>query len=153
MIRHGLRRDGYIAWVERLARRLGVADSIDWLGALDGPAIVTELHMAAAAIIPTFVESYCLAMAEAMCVGTPVVASFTGGTSHLGCDGQTCLFFQPGDVAMLAYQVIRLLESTSLARSISAAGRRVALSRHCTEQVAGAQLTTYQQMLAEQTHK
>lgn len=121
--RKGIRMDGYVRWINRLVRQAGMEEQVEWLGTLSAAQIVQELQSAGAALIPTYVESYCVAMAEAMHVGTPTVASFTGGTAHLGRDEETCLFFPPGDTPMCAYQIERVLKNRELAERLSARAR------------------------------
>jgi glycosyltransferase involved in cell wall biosynthesis len=147
--RIGIRQEGYIRWINALIRELGLEGHIEWLGPLPADRIVKELQMAGAALIPTFVESYCVAMAEAMRVGTPTVAAFTGGTSHLGRDEETCLFFPPGDAAMCAFQLERLFKDSELARRLSQQARQTAAPRHNRRFIAGRQVETYREILAE----
>jgi glycosyltransferase involved in cell wall biosynthesis len=146
--RSGVRQNGYVRWLNALARESQLEGHVEWLGALSALDIVRELQSAGAALIPTFVESYCVAMAEAMRVGTPTVAAFTGGTAHLGRDEETCLFFPPGDVAMCAYQLDRLLADQELALRLSHQAREVALVRHDRTRLVHSQIDTYCQVLA-----
>lgn len=143
----GLRRDGYIHWVAREARRLGVADRIVWLGPLSAEQIVRELQSCAAMIVPSFMEGYCLGLAEAMLLGVPSVVSFAGGAACLAENERSALYFTPGDVAMCAWQVERLLADPRLAGRISSEARAVAVERNAPEQVVRTQLAIYAQLL------
>ena len=96
--------------------------------------------------MPSYVESYCLAMAEAMRIGTPVVSAFTGGTGHLGQDNQTCLFFPSGDVAMCAYQLERVLRDREQAERLSRQARETAAVRHDRANLVRRQIDTYRQV-------
>ncbi len=144
----GLRGDGYRRWLQTEVDRLGLGDQVHWLGPLPAARIVEELAASAMMVIPTFVESYCMALAEAMFLGTPTVVSFTGGTSFLGSDNETCLMFPPGDEAMCAYQMERLLADADLAWNISRAARAVAVPRHEPQATAQAQLAFYKKILS-----
>ncbi|MCE9545323.1 MAG: glycosyltransferase [Planctomycetia bacterium] len=144
----GLRRDGYLHWLSSEIRDLGLERNICWLGTLSAPQIVAELRTASAALVPSFIESYCMAMAEAMRIGTPTVASYTGGTAYLGSDEESCLFFPPGDAAMCAYQLERILSDPDLARRLSLRAREIALLRHDQQRIAQGQLAIYEQVLA-----
>ena len=97
--------------------------------------------------MPTFVESYGVALAEAMLLGVPTVVSFTGGTSFLARDEESALFFPPGDVEMCAYQAERLIKERDLAERLSCQARNIAQVRHDPKQVLQRQLTTYHQVL------
>lgn len=147
--REGIRQDGYIRWANRMIRQLGLTDAIKWLGPLNAEQIVSELKNAAAVVIPTFIESYCLALVEAMMVGTPTVVASTGGTMHLGKDEDSCLFFPPGDEAMCAYQLERVLTDKELALRLSQESRKIAAFRNNRQRVVQRQLEIYRQVVEE----
>ena len=146
--RPGVRQDGYVSWLIREAERLGVNQRVDWIGPLTAKALVAELQAAAVVVIPTYVEGYCLALAEAMSVGVPAVVAFVGGTSHLGKNEETCLFFPPGDEVMCASQIERVLRDTTLASRLSRNGRQVSQVRNEPRHVIEMQLTIYRTVLA-----
>jgi len=147
--RPGFHQEGYIAWIEREIHRLRIESNIVWLGALSAGRIVEELSNCSAFVLPTFVESYCVALAEAMVLGVPTVVSFNGGTSYLAKDNETALFFPPGDEAMCAYQLERLLVRPELSEQISSRARATALQRHDPYKVTHRQMEIYQSVLAE----
>jgi glycosyltransferase involved in cell wall biosynthesis len=133
----GLRREGYLTWVNRLAAELGVADGVVWLGSLSAQQMAEEMRGASAVLMPSFVESYSMALVEAMQVGAPVVSAFTGGTAFLGRDEETCLFFLPGDAAMCAYQMERVLTDQALALRLSRQGKSAVAARHDLGRIVG----------------
>lgn len=147
--RSGLRTGGYVRWLNALIGDLHMEDCVDWLGALSGTEIVRELQAAGAALIPSFVESYCVAMAESMWVGVPTVAAFNGGIAHLGRDSRTCLLFPRGDVAMCAQQLERVLTDAPLAAGLARQARAAALARHDRATLVARQITTYRHVLAQ----
>jgi glycosyltransferase involved in cell wall biosynthesis len=145
--RVGVRQDGYMRWIDRMIRQMGLVDAVEWLGPLDAEQIVAELGNAAAVVIPTFIENCCTAMQEAMAVGTPVVVSYVGGIPSLGKDEESCLFFPPGDEAMCAYQLERVLTDKELALSLSRESRRIGIVRNDRQRVVHRQLEIYRQVL------
>jgi glycosyltransferase involved in cell wall biosynthesis len=145
--RPGIRQDGYIRWINRQIGQLGLSGAIEWLGPLNAEQLVTELQNAAAMMLPTFVETYCLALAEAMRVGTPSVVAYTGGTGYLGKDEETCLFFPPGDANLCAHQLERVLTDGDLAQRLSRESRKVALIRNDRQRIVRRQLEIYRQIL------
>lgn len=147
--KHGIRQDGYVAWLNREAKRLGVETNLFWLGHIPTIDLVCELQKCSVFILPTFVEGYCLALAEAMMLGVPTVVSFTGGTSFLAKDENSALFFPAGDEAMGAYQLERLLTDRFLAKRLSCRAREVALVRNDRERIIKRQLEIYRQVIAE----
>lgn len=125
----GIRRDGYLHWLESLAARLGLAESVEWLGRIGSPQMAEELASCSVALVPSYIESYCMAMAEAQRVGAPVVAAYTGGTAYLGQSETSCLFFPPGDVPMCSFQLLRALRNEKLSAELSRSGQEAALKR------------------------
>lgn len=145
--RHGIRQEGYVAWLNREARQLGVETNLRWLGPLTADQIVAELQQSSATLLPTFIEAYCLALAEAMIIGAPSVVSFVGGASLLARDEESALFFPPGDEAMCAYQLARLLTDRDLAERLSRKAREVALVRNDPQRIVENQLAIYRQVI------
>jgi len=145
----GIRQDGYIAWVNRLATSLNVADQIDWLGALSAPKVVEELQCCSVMLMPSHCETYCVALAEALYLGVPAVSAHTGGTDWLARDESTALFFSPGDEVMCAYQLERILTDQGLAEKLSRNARASAIERNNAEAVVKHQLEIYQQVITE----
>lgn len=141
--------DGYLRWVRREARRLGVTEHVEWLGALSAEEVAAELRAATVMVLPTFIESYCMAMVEAMRIGTPVVASYTGGLASLASDEESALFFPPGDEAMCAHQLLRILSDRELASKLSQNARHTSNTRHVGGRIAQRQVEIYREVLAQ----
>ncbi len=143
----GLRRDTYIKWVNKEVKHHGLESNIDWLGPLSAPEIAEELRQCAVYIMPSFIETYCLAFAEAMMLGVPSVVTYTGGTSYLARDEESALFFYPGDEAVCAFQVERILTDRNLAQKLSRKSREIAVVRNDKNNIVKQQLINYQQIL------
>jgi glycosyltransferase involved in cell wall biosynthesis len=148
----GIRQDGYIAWVDRLAASLHVADKIDWLGALSATEIVAELQNCSVMLIPSHCETYCVALAEALYLGVPAVSAHTGGTVWLARDEESALFYSPGDEVMCAYQLERILTDQGLAERLSRNARDISLVRNNSQSIVNNQLKIYRQVI-EQSKK
>lgn len=144
--RPGIRRDGYVAWLDRQIARLQLGANVVWLGPLTAPEIAGELCHCSAVVIPSFVESYCVALAEALFLGAPAVVSYTGGTAHLAGDEETALFFPPGDDAMCAYQLERTISDERLASRLSRNARDAAVVICHRQRIVQNQLAIYRQM-------
>jgi glycosyltransferase involved in cell wall biosynthesis len=139
----GLRQGGYAAWMDREVKRLGLEKNILWLGALPAEGIVEQLRASALFLAPSFVESYCVALAEAMILGVPSVVSYAGGLACLAQDNESALYFPPGDAVMCAFQMARLLEDRTLAQGLSRAARKTGLTRNDPEKITSNQLEIY----------
>jgi glycosyltransferase involved in cell wall biosynthesis len=147
--RPGIRQDGYVAWLNRQVKALGVESNVVWLGALTASQIVDEMCLAAAMALPTFIENCSTAMQEAMAVGIPLVASYVGGLPSLAQDEESALFFPPGDEAMCAFQLERLLMDRALAEQLSRRSREIALARNDRDRIVRRQIEIYRQVLEE----
>lgn len=146
-------RGGYAAWLQKEARRLGIEDSIVWLGGINASEIVRELHMAQVVAIPSFVESFCLALAEAMVVGVPSVASFAGAIPELGKHNESVLYFPVGDHMACAWQIERLLTDKTLVNVISENARRIGMERNDKTTVTNIQLDIYRQIAGQAAYE
>lgn len=65
--------------VRRLARRLGVQDAVVLTGPLDPAGVSEALEAADLFLLPTRGDNFCVAAAEALVHGRPVVVGATGG--------------------------------------------------------------------------
>jgi glycosyltransferase involved in cell wall biosynthesis len=146
--RLGLRKDGYITWLNQETKKLNVHSNIVWLGSLQAPEIINEMHLASAMILPSFIENCCNAMQEAMMIGVPLVVSYAGGLPSLARDEESALFFPPGDESMCARKMERLLTDQDLARRLSQNARAVAIKRNDPAKIVAHQLEIYRQVIA-----
>ncbi|GAA4191494.1 hypothetical protein GCM10022288_22360 [Gryllotalpicola kribbensis] len=93
--------------LEQLARELGIAGEVDFLGHRSD---MDELYRTAGALLATTpIEAFGLAVLEAMSHGLPVVAAAAGG--HLETVGGVAgaALFAPGDADAAAGQLARLI--------------------------------------------
>lgn len=93
---------------EQLARDLGVADSVRFLGKQD--AIEEILSVSDLFLMPSQSESFGLAALEAMACKVPVVSSTAGGLPELNVDGVTGFLKEIGDIDGMAESSIYILE-------------------------------------------
>ena len=147
--RSRFRSEGYIKWINQEIHRLHLEPNVVWLGPLSSGQLINEFHQSSAFVLPTFMESYGVALVEAMILGVPSVVSFTGGTSYLAKDEDSALFFPPGDYEMCAYLLERLLTESALGDRLSRRAREVALMQNNREQIIRNQIETYRQVLSE----
>ena len=133
--------DGQQACYERLARRLGVADRVTFLGVKTGAEKIRELRAADALVLPTHSENFGFAVAEALVVGTPAIT--TKGAPWEGLETHGCGWWT--DVAAASLRAA-LADCASRSRGelaeMGARGRAWMLSdftwRACAERVQGA---------------
>ena len=95
------------------------------LGQLPHHEAMSFLAGATALIFPSkCYESFALAVAEAMSLGVPVVATDLGGRSEFVVDSVNGFLFKPGDASALAELTNRLAGDADLRRRMGLAARR-----------------------------
>ena len=116
--------------LEDLARELGVADRVSFLGTIDERDLPALYNLASVYVGASRraervgVEGFGISLVEASACGLPVVAGNSGGIPDAVRDGETGFLVPPEDPAALAGAVSRLLADRALAQRIGAAGRR-----------------------------
>jgi L-malate glycosyltransferase len=115
----------------KLARELGVAADIDFLGEQD--SVVPLLSAADVFLLPSAQESFGLAALEAMACGVPVVASNVGGIPEVVNDGVTGYLHELDDVDAMARSVETLITQPDRWARMSAAAAEDACTRYRDE--------------------
>lgn len=110
------------ARAERLVSERGLAEHIRFLGfRQDAPRIIPAFDIVA---VPSHVEPFGLASAEAMAAGLPVVGSRVGGIPEVVAEDETGLLVPPRDAGQLAEALNVLIADPARARAYGEAGRR-----------------------------
>jgi len=145
--KYGFIRDGYTSWLLRKANQLGITNLITWLGMMNADEMIAEMHKSSMVVIPSFIESYCLFMAESMMVGVPTVASFAGALPQLAEHNQSALYFPTGDHWSCARQIEKIITNQGLAKKLSVEARKTALQRNDQAKVLQTQLEIYNRII------
>jgi glycosyltransferase involved in cell wall biosynthesis len=105
--------------LEALAGRLGLIDSVTFVGRLPEEQTLEEIAQSDLLVLPSFMEGLPIVLIEAMALGVPVVASRVAGIPELVEDCATGLLFLPSDWSDLASKIERLLVDDALRSSIT----------------------------------
>jgi D-inositol-3-phosphate glycosyltransferase len=108
--------------LQRLAGRLGIADRVEFVGAVDQARLPLYYGAADATVIPSLYESFGLVAVESMACGTPVVAARVGGLASTIQDGQTGYLIPWADAALYAERLGALLGDAALRRRLGENG-------------------------------
>jgi L-malate glycosyltransferase len=129
-----------------LARKLGIADRVVFLGERD--ALPELLAPADVFVLSSADESFGLSALEAMSCGTPVVATRVGGVSEVIDDGVTGLLAEASDIEGFAANLASLLFDEERAEAMGRAARAVAEERFARGRVVGRYEDLYRSLLA-----
>ncbi|MFZ0831362.1 MAG: glycosyltransferase family 4 protein [Thermoplasmata archaeon] len=104
-----------------LAARLGIGDQVLFLGKVTDEERTTLLASASVFVLPSVVEPFGIAAAEAMAAGIPAIVSKTSGIAEITDSVFTVDFW---DVDEFASRISELLEYPALRRAMGEAGRQ-----------------------------
>ena len=135
------------AALESMARTLGVAARVRWLGAQSQEQLVPLYRAATAVVIPSEGEGLGLVAVEAQLCETPVIAFRSGGLPDVVSDGATGLLTPPGDVGALAAAMDAVLARDDRGASLGRAGRDAALARFSPNVVASHYASIYESVI------
>lgn len=120
---------------EALAARLGVADSVMFVGKQPQSQVRDYLSVADLLLLPSQSESFGLTALEAMACEVPVIATRVGGISELVEDEGCGYLFEVGDVDGMAATSARVLGDDTERERLGNRGREIAVSRFTTEKI------------------
>ncbi|HEX8742433.1 MAG TPA: glycosyltransferase [Thermoleophilaceae bacterium] len=126
LVGDGPERDG----LEALVRERGLADRVEFMGAL-GEHVVPDLYRQADVFcLPSFAEGVPTVLMEAMATGLPVVATHIMGVPELVRDGRTGLVVPPARADALADALEALARDPELRRRLGDAARECVTSEY-----------------------
>jgi glycosyltransferase involved in cell wall biosynthesis len=91
-----------------------------FLGPLPRRRVLELFRAADASLLSSSWENFPHTVVEALAVGTPVIATRTGGVAEVVRDGENGLLVEPGDVAALAVAIDRFFADGELAARLRA---------------------------------
>lgn len=109
------------ATLERLAARWGESDHVEVEPGVPHDRALAEIAAADVLVLPSFAEGSPVSVAEALALGTPVIASSVGALPEMLAEES---LVPPGDVAALADRLRRFAEDPGLRARLAEEGRR-----------------------------
>lgn len=110
-------------------QKLGVAEYIEFLGAVSIEERVAFFQKADIFVLPTYAEAMPMSVIEAMASGLPVISTTVGGIPEIVEDGADGFLIPPGDVEALAKKISYLLENECVRVKVGAKARQKALEQ------------------------
>lgn len=125
-----------------------LADHIDFVSGVPDERIVELYSQAELAVVPSLYEGFSLPAIEAMCSGTPLVATDGGALPEVtGTDGDTVFRCRKGDAGDLARVIRSALSSPSTRTRVGDAGRQRVLERWTWRRCAEMTVDQYREVL------
>jgi len=134
--------------LERLSRKLGLADAVRFLGFVPEEEKRRLLREAWAVVLPSPKEGWGISNVEAAACGTPALASDSPGLRDSVRHGETGFLVPHGDVPALAQRMLELAADPALVTRLGSAGRRFAEGLSWDE-AAGATEAHLQRVIAQ----
>lgn len=120
---YGADKDGSLASTRRLAEKLGVADAVQFPGAVPKQRVGEALAAADIFLNTTQIDNTPVSVIEAMACGLCVVSTNAGGVPHLVRHGVDGLLVPPGQPGLMVEAVRQLLADEALCSRLSLAAR------------------------------
>jgi glycosyltransferase involved in cell wall biosynthesis len=132
-----------------LIEQYGLTPHIDFVSGVSDERIVELYSAAELAVVPSLYEGFSLPAIEAMCSGTPLVATDGGALPEVtGTDGETVFRCRKGDAGDLARVIRDALAQPELRARVGAAGRQRVLDRWTWRRCAEMTVEQYREVLA-----
>jgi glycosyltransferase involved in cell wall biosynthesis len=132
-----------------LIEEYGLRPYIDFVSGVTDERIVELYSEAELAVVPSLYEGFSLPAIEAMCSGTPLVATDGGALPEVtGADGDTVFRCRKGDAGDLARAIRDALANPRLRAAVGEAGRQRVLERWTWKRCAEMTVEQYREVLA-----
>ncbi|SHN60673.1 glycosyltransferase family 4 protein [Bradyrhizobium erythrophlei] len=136
---------GATRMLKEQARQLGVAENVVFTGQRSD--VASLLAACDVFSLPSFEEPFGLVFAEAMAMKRPVVALNNGGTPEVVEHGKCGLLSPPGDIDLLAANLLRLLDDPALRTEFGEYGRSRVVKHFNPQRMASDFAALYSRML------
>ena len=142
-------KGGYGSYIRKMVSDLELETNVNFLGFIEEKTLIENLYQSDVFIISSFIETYSLALAEALALGVPSVAAYSSALPELVENGETGFLYPVGDEYMCAYQVLKLLGDKELSERISLNASTWYRKEKSVESAANQQINIYKKIMAE----
>jgi glycosyltransferase involved in cell wall biosynthesis len=144
----GMDTGRYAKQVHDSIRTAGLETHIRVLGVRSQEEISALMAAAKMLVLPSFVETTPMVVAEAHVLGKPVVATRVGGIPEMVEDGVTGLVVEPDDIPALAGSIRQLMAHPEECRAMGLRAREWSRARYHPDVVARRTVEAYETVLA-----
>ncbi|MDG4664716.1 glycosyltransferase family 4 protein [Mycobacterium sp. 236(2023)] len=125
------------------ARKYKVFKATKFVGRVDHSQLLTLLHRADVAVLPSHYEPFGIVALEAAAAGIPLVTSTAGGLGEAVIDGETGMSYPPSNIGALANSVRAVLDDPAGAQQRAIAARERLTSDFAWQTVASETAQVY----------
>lgn len=136
-----------LARLQALAERLGIAEWIEWLGAMPNAEIAQFYQNLDVVVVPSRQESFGVTAVEGSACARPIIASRVGGLPEVVIDGETGIMVEPENVGELVQAMKELVERPEERARMGQAGREFVLRNYAWEENVTEMERVYREML------
>ena len=111
---------GELERAKSTCQALGILDHVEFPGWVEDAEKQAWLSAATLFCLPSYDEGLPMGILESMSSGLPVVATPVGGIPDVLTHDENALLFEPGDIAGLSAQLVRLLTAPDLRERLAA---------------------------------
>ena len=146
-LKEKIKISAYGDYLRKLIREKNLQDKIIFLGKLSAEEMKQEYLSCHSYVCASSIENSPNSMAEAMLLGTPVVASRTGGIVSMTEEGRESLLFTPGNYRQLAACIDKIWQEDTRTLTLSENARKRAHAAHNPQANYNRLMEIYEQML------
>ena len=137
---------GYGKYIKRLIKEYNLEKQVTFTGSLNEEQMVNEYLNSSMFICPSSIENSPNSLGEAQLLGVPVIASYVGGIPDMVTHEETGLLYRFEEVEMLAIEIKRIIEDSTLTKKIAENGYEAAKKRHSRSTNLNQLLTIYKNL-------
>ncbi|WP_394131484.1 N-acetyl-alpha-D-glucosaminyl L-malate synthase BshA [Shewanella maritima] len=132
-------------------QQLGILDRVTFTGSVN--KVERYIANADCLIQPSFIESFCMVILEAMSCAVPTVSSNVDGIPEVVDEGVTGYLFPPEDAKSMAASISHIFSDNSIQQRLGQAGRERAMTHFNSDNKIKQYLDCYQQALARNSNQ
>lgn len=114
----------YGRFINKLIKKLGLVENIQWLGTLSSHRLVAEMVNCNLFILCSALENHSSSLKEAMLLGMPCVVSAVGGVVEYVKDEENALLYRFEDYQQLAEKILRIISDSNLSQHLANNARK-----------------------------
>ena len=138
-----IKEKGYTKYLKKKIVDYKLKDKIVFTGHLSAEKLAKKLSEVNVCVVPSAIENAPNALAEAMIVGTPCIASYVGGNAEMLKYGELGLLYCYYEPQLLAERIERLFEEKDIIEELSEKAFHHARNKHNPETLVQKLLNIY----------